>query len=440
MASQVNEKPFELAEHSRIFPGEHSKSIEDVVRSAVDPRLKNLSLSRDDEDLLKGNLKGILKITPLKEGLSISSTSHIGVANFDSFSVVVKPKVLMCPKSLFGMINYAYELDFKPLPEYAPKFGENFLIDIIITSFVKQCQVLIKRGLYKSYVTHQDNISFLRGKLLIKQHLQNVLKNKPQFFCEFDELEYDNLENQIILFCLRRSYKLIKHDELKKDIRKLMFQISTVVSDQYVTKYDVEKIHYTRQNHQYVKIHEVCKLILESSGIVDLFSDRRHIVNSFFIDMNTIFEKFVFILFRESFQDEFHVSEQKKKKVWNIDDERTKSIRTDILLEGIKSSKKIVIDTKYKDDISDSDLYQIGFYVHEYSQKGLELERKRGYAVLPTRKNEPELKKSTYISEKQRIAVVKSFFNIDKAVSLLYSQEPNASEELRSMLESLLDE
>jgi len=438
-----NQKPlknlFELAEHSRLYPGKESLEFDSLTRSEVDPCLRSLKLVENDKKILKEELNGVLKIVPRPDGLAISSNSYIGFANFDSFSVVVKPKVLMSPDSLFGMINYAFDLDMKKLPEFSPRTDENYLVDVIIFSFIEQCKILFKKGLYKSYVTHQEDITFLRGKLLLKQHIQNVLHNRPKFACEFDELEYDNLENQITLFCLKHAYKITKNEELKKEIRKLIFQISTVVSEQFITGQEFKKIQYTRQNNHYKRVLELCKLIIDSSGIVDFYSQQKHLVNAFFVDMNLIFEKFVANLFKDVFSDRYRVLEQKEKKVWSIDEKRKKGIRTDILLENLRyRMKKIVIDTKYKDDLHDSDLYQIGFYIHEYFEEGVS-EAKRGYAVLPTIEDLPlERKHSTISSIKQGIQIVKSFINIDQVVPLLGSKIPEEREKLKKIVENLL--
>ena len=103
----------------------------------------------------------------------------------------------------------------KKLPEFSPKTEKNYLVDVIIFSFIEKCKILFQKGLYKSYVTHQEDTSFLRGKLLLTQHMQNILHNRPKFACQYDELEYDNFENQIILFCLKRSYKITKNLDLR---------------------------------------------------------------------------------------------------------------------------------------------------------------------------------------------------------------------------------
>ncbi len=431
---------YEIAEYSRLYPGKSSLEFDSQIRSKIDPRLPSENLTENDERLLKEQLKGVLKVIPHRDGLTISSNSHIGFANFDGFSVVVKPKVLMSSENLFGMINYAFDLDMKRLPEFSPKTDENYLVEVIIFSFIEKCKILFQKGLYKSYVTHQDDVSFLRGKLLLKQHIQNVLHNRPKFACEYDELEYDNLENQIVLFCLKRSYKITQNQDLKKELRKLIFQMSSIVSDKFVRGLDFKQIQYTRQNSHYRHILGLCKLIIDSSGIIDFYSEQKHLVNAFFVDMNTIFEKFVANLFKDVFSDIFKVHEQKSKKVWSIDDKSKKGIRTDILLEQIRNNKKkIVIDTKYKDGLADSDLYQIGFYIHEYFEESFGDDKKQGFAILPTTDDlKLEGKHSIISSINQDIRIVKSFINIDQIVPLLGSKIPEERERLVSFVKNLI--
>ena len=90
--------------------------------------------------------------------------------------------------------------------------------------------------------------------------------------------------------------------------------------------------------------------------------------NSFFVDMNLIFEKFVTRLFKDFYNSEYFVEDQKNKKAWITDEGAYTNIRTDILLSS-PTGKKIVIDTKYKRKISQTDSFQIFFYVHEYNEK-----------------------------------------------------------------------
>jgi len=444
---------FELAEHSCVVPTQKLVDSKYCPNAIVDERLSKVSLSEKDEKLLatplgsllkSSNFKplsSILKITPLNDSLVISSTNNIGVVNFEQFSVVVKPKIHMNPDNLFGMINYAYDiLEWKNIEnEFSPKTNDNFLIDMIIYAFVTHCKNIIKYGVYKTYVTNQDNIPYMKGKLLLKQHLQNVLKNRAKFACEYDELEYDNLENQILFFCLDRSYKITKNPILKKQIRMLIFQLSSVISYKHITIHDFKKLNYNRQNSHYENAHELCKLLVKSSGIVDFYSEKTHHVQAFFINMDDIFEKFVAKLFENYYSDRYAVNPQKWKKAWTIDDESTRGIRTDILLKNKKDNTKIVIDTKYTDHLSNNNLYQIGFYIHEYREKDENIQKK-GYAILPTKEKIPLDGKKYNVIEStiQKITVIELFINIDQIVSLLNKKDQASKDELRQRVMNLL--
>jgi len=410
----------EISEYKTLSP-----VYEKDEESQVDINLKNLKLNDEDQDL-KNYLKqkNILKVIELKQGLQITSTSHIGIAQFSEFSVMVMPKVLMNSNNLPKLIEYAYELDDIIIPQSEIKFEttNDLLVEIILASFIKKTQQLFKQGLTKSYVTHQDNIPYLRGKLLLQQHFVNTMHKKLQFACEFDELEYNNLENQIVLFTLERSYFITKNDSIKKEIRKLTHQFSAFVEKAPVTMSDFNKINYTRLNQQYEKVHQLCKLILSSTGIGDFYKQKTPFVNSFFIDMNMVFESFVARLFKEYYP--LSSKAQKGKKAWETDNGKTLQIRTDILIYD-NNKVKSIIDTKYKKNISEADKFQIGFYIHEY-------DKTIGYAILPKHKDSRDY---PLRSIEQGITINVKYIDIDEMISLLYSEN---REQIKKQLENLI--
>lgn len=404
----------------------------------VDESLSKISLTQKDKHLLENELKDVLNILDLKDGVSVSSNSHIGVANFDNFSVIIEPKILINPSNLFGMINYIFEIDnWKQFPDAPHYFKDNksYLIEIIILLFVEEVKTILKQGLYKSYNTYQNDQSFLRGKLLLVQNIQNVLKNKPSFACEYDELEYNNLENQILLFCLHKAYRLTNSNVRKIEIRKLLLQMESNIDLSQISIEDFKKLQYNRMNNHYQKAHELSKLIVKSSGIVNFHTGAQQEISSFFVDMNEIFEKFVFKLFAEYYMpNKFRAIEQKKHWAWTIDFDSKRSIRTDILLQNkFMSEHKIVIDTKYKFKLSESDLYQIGFYIHEYAN---ELNpQKIGYAILP--KTSDGKNQKIISSTIQGIHIIQTQIDIDEVVQLLENKHKNRKE-LENYFENLL--
>jgi len=236
----------------------------------------DLQLDEKDQQLSEElKQKGILTITgdPISHKLKFEASSLIGVAQFTNFTVTINPKFTNI-ENLVKLINYVYDLDIDILPESEVKFRNesDMLTEIIISSFLNQCKNLIRQGLYKSYVIHQErNMPCLRGKLLLVQQLQNDARKNAKFACEFDELEYNNLENQILLYCLHKCSDWTIIDSKKNELHSLIQQIAPLVNYEQITIEHFKKINYTRLNQYYDKIHQLCKIIVQNIGISDFY-------------------------------------------------------------------------------------------------------------------------------------------------------------------------
>ncbi|KEQ56791.1 McrBC 5-methylcytosine restriction system component-like protein [Marine Group I thaumarchaeote SCGC AAA799-B03] len=397
-------------------------------------KLKQISLDPQDIKLQEElQSREILTINsnPYNNELQFTTQSHVGVAQFSNFTVAITPKFSEIGK-LVELIDYVYDLDLEIFTDSEIEFeGEqNILSEIIISTFVKKCQKLIRQGLFKSYILRQDDVPFLRGKLLMPQQILNQAKIKLQFACEFDELEYDNLENQIILYCLKQSYKITINQERKSQIRKLIQNFSGMVSLKEISLDDFKKINYNQMNHHYRKIHELSKLIVNSMQIFDFYKQNTRFVNSFFVNMNNIFEKFVFKLFYEFY--EYPAKEQQHYPSWMTEKKGRKiDTITDILIyEKNRSDVRTIIDTKYKPELTDNDRYQLAFYAHDYKKQ-------EAYAILP---EFTDSESDAFIATRQDVEIKIRHLNIDKAlglISLRNTRERN--QKIQEMLDELLN-
>jgi len=389
--------------------------------------LETISLKEEDQKLRQRlQDEGILSISldPFKQGLRIRAESHIGVAQFSNFSVTIIPKFSNIGR-LVELIDYVYDLDLEIFPESETEFlGEkNMLSEIIISTFVKHVSVLLKRGMVKSYTIDQSNLSYLRGKLIFQQQIINDAKTKLQFACEHDEFEHDNIENQILFYCLERCYYITINNERKKEIRRMMGLLEGLVSTREITLQDFKMINYNQMNQHYKKVHELCKLIVNSIRITDFYERKSRFVNSFFVDMNQVFEKFVYKLFHKYYP--LLSKEQQRYASWEIESTGRKyNILPDILIFGENRHEiETIIDTKYKEEISEADRYQIAFYIRDY-------DKKEGYAILPkTLKSFPE----TLKAPRQNIEIKIRYIDIDDVLTLIYSNKNN-EEEIKDLL------
>ena len=121
----------------------------------------------------------------MDKGIDVSSERYVGNAEFANFIVTVQPKFTNF-NNLGNMIRFCYLKDFKDrllfdLNQIRFHEGYNDLLEIIILVFLESCSNMLKKGLFRSYVTQNDNIPFLKGKLIIKQQILNVMKFNMKF-------------------------------------------------------------------------------------------------------------------------------------------------------------------------------------------------------------------------------------------------------------------
>ena len=98
----MEKKVIEIPEYRTKIPSAPFGKLSPSV--IVDEQLKGIKLAEQDQKLLAEKLDGILKVDKLEDGLSVRSFSHVGVVNFENFVVEVRPKILIEPQNLFGMI------------------------------------------------------------------------------------------------------------------------------------------------------------------------------------------------------------------------------------------------------------------------------------------------------------------------------------------------
>jgi len=162
--------------------------------------------------------KGVLpyKVKHLWNGnIEIENTSFSGIIQLDSVRIHFSTKV---KTNLFYMLSFLKNEDnlcYDPLKSIEIQEGANFF-DILGRLFVNELEAIFKRGFCKKYIRKQENISFLKGKLLVRNQIGNRIRKVPKFACSYDDLTYDNLENRIILKAATLLIPLIRFSDIVK--------------------------------------------------------------------------------------------------------------------------------------------------------------------------------------------------------------------------------
>ena len=376
------------------------------------------SLGRQDKEAL-AQLESVYRIKSnfdLKdEALKIETNQYIGSIRLPDAEIDLNiiPKIFKNNteklKDTMILLAVANNTKIKHVMEGQKNFFEEHkephFVDPLHFTLCLRYDELMRQGLLKSYVVHAEDTSSMRGKLLLKHQMLNDAMRRPKFFCEYDELEYDSIENRVVLQAMTIVERTSKNPHIKMKSMNYAQRLSGVVQKENVRRPERQRMmhSYNRQNARYRQIHGTCETIIERQGIDNIYSGEHSHVVPIFYDMDKEFERFVSNLFDKYYEGPGYVDTQIQEKAWKGEGLGSKGMKPDIIIREGREVKEI-IDVKYKTkDVTTQDLYQIGFYMHEYGKDNKDPDSiKRAFAIMP---KYPGAKEGSYTATKTKKVV-----------------------------------
>ena len=225
---------------------------------------------------------------------------------------------------------------------YFRKRGSQEILTAFIKYFADNLLSSLKQGIYKEYITLEENLKVLRGKYIIEKNFNNFYHQN--IFCEFDEFSIDNKLNRFFLYAIKVFKRYTTFTSLYK-----CEAIFDEVSFQNIDISQID-INFNRLNNRFKNPFEIALLILRKLVPLTTKSDEKSL--AFMFDMAEVFEKFIGKLYKDI---DSTTKLQVQKNFGNL------QLKPDI----ITSSK--IIDTKYKlisskENLKRDDKYQMFVY------------------------------------------------------------------------------
>lgn len=177
----------------------------------------------------------------------------------------VNPDVGGIPiNNIYYLLCYAWDrLEEKDTLADAGALDSTELLDLFARVLVKGAGRLIRRGFDRGYLSHEEEIPGVRGKLLVTHTLRRDLLRQGCTACEWDELEYDTLPNRILKTTLRRLYTA---KELDSDARASVYDLLrwlAPVSNIQLRAEHFRRVQLHRNNRIYSFLLHICEFIYE---------------------------------------------------------------------------------------------------------------------------------------------------------------------------------
>ena len=309
-------------------------------------------------------------------------SQYCGLVNLGDLTLEILPKIHgkesnpgACREALVRMLRKAGLFKIHKPGSASINFQKHTLLDIFIHDFCQQLNRQLVQGALRQYVSRDENLAVLKGKLLSHKQFRHNLAHKERLYCQYDELSEDILINQIIKYTLRLLLPKTRSTRIKNDIIQLLYAFDEV-ADRQVSSKEVDQLYLNRSENRFEEIIRLCSIFIQAinpgTGAGDLKSF------SLMFDMNQLFESWVAAILKPlAFKYGWRLKEQGPKRfmAYRHDIDRPVfQMRPDISFIDQFGKTVLIVDTKWKllapDEaklgISQADMYQMQAYGNRY--------------------------------------------------------------------------
>lgn len=341
------------------------------------------TFARKNQHDTGGNYHPVLAVGA--ENRTLKATNFVGVLSTRrGRPIEILPKVDLAPGTLdqdrdhdtrgifLAMLRTWRGLRHAELPPSAIRSLRRYpMLEVFAHLFLQNLSHLARHGLARRYVRVEDNLPYLRGRLLFQQHVRENLTDRARFYVAHDEFNPNRPANRLVRSSLDRLKRIVRNEENRRLLRELADAFADVPPARDPES-DWRRHSVDRTMQHYRPVMAWVRLFLFGQGLATFHG--KHENQSLLFPMEEIYEDFVTWCFRR-YQAEYVVRAQGPQ--WRLTrDPEAFTMKPDLTLQ--KSGKAaFILDTKWKrlrskaEDptkrgVSQADMYQLYAYGSRY--------------------------------------------------------------------------
>jgi len=321
----------------------------------------------------------------------IVAKSYVGVIQSPGLQIEILPKidhvevedshVQQSRQNLLFMLSVARLLPFHERDLAGQQIQQTPVLEALIRVFVQRLLQELRRGQQHLYVHREENLPFVKGRILMSEHLVRNAAQKQLTFVAFDEFQNDTLLNRILKAACHKLLAVTRISGTQQYLRESLLELADVELCE-IQPFHFDQIHLDRNSERFRDLLTFCRLLFlnstptPSSGATECFS--------LLFPMEKLFEEFVGRLIHrhaESFgflREDIHLQARSRRR-WLLRSESGTGafrLKPDVLINAESGEPALILDTKWKrllsDDVhsrngvSQSDIYQLFAYSQRY--------------------------------------------------------------------------
>ena len=323
--------------------------------------------------------KNFVGVIETSKGLTLEILPKIFFGNEDEN---YEDELIKTKKIFLNMLGTLKNSPFLHISSAHLKTSPSFpLLEIFIENYINEIKKIIRVGVKSQYVANQENLNFLKGKIVNSLNIKHNHSNKARFYCEFDEFSENMAHNQLVKSTLIKLTRVSKSHFNRTNIFQLLHHFDSIdESKDFIT--DLRKVNISnRLFANYQNAISWSEVFLTNKSFTNFSGDSKNMAILF--PMERIFEDYIGSLMK-TYADGHEIKTQDKSYylVSNHKNKEKFGLKPDIVATNTATNNRIIFDTKWKllDDskergnynISQSDMYQLYAYGKKYasSEKG----------------------------------------------------------------------
>ncbi|UDW03774.1 McrC family protein (plasmid) [Bacillus cereus] len=333
--------------------------------------------------------------------LSFSNEKEVDVANFFSLGSKRNVGKIICIKNYVGIVQLKNGMQIQVLPkinlgdiadtkriflrmiksmkDFPSKVFNDVnlnleqmsLYEIFINLYTQEVRSLVKKGLKSTYYSEETNSNFYKGKLALNEHIRKNIVHRDRFYVRFDEFGLNSAENKLIKATLLKLMKISSSSENIRAMRQLLTNFELINASINYEK-DFNKVIINRNNKEYEVLMQWSKVFLLNRSFTTFSGNSSG--RALLFPMEKVYEAYVGRSLKKALADtNWNVSLQDRGYYLF---ERKFALKPDIVIERDDTTRKIILDTKWKAlynnprsnyGIVQADMYQMYAYAKKYN-------------------------------------------------------------------------
>lgn len=256
------------------------------------------------------------------------------------------------------------------------------LLEQLISVFAERTLSELKKGVDHNYVTREENLHCIKGKLLVECNAVVNVGHHERAFCSYDDFLPDTPINKILKASCRKLLMRSTSLQAQKKLREIIVLLDGV-SDIQSNNHHFPDVHYNRNTERFKPLVHFASLVLQ--GMSPAWAKGKETSFALLFPMEMLFEEFV-ARYVWRYADEFEIKRDQVhaqavgRRSWLLRRESDGTgkfrLKPDLIVDDLDGIPRLILDTKWKhlksdeedsrNGVSQSDIYQLYAYAHRY--------------------------------------------------------------------------